>query len=335
MTVDISEERILEVKDLKVHFPIKGGIFKKQIGSIRAVDGVSFDIRKGETLGLVGESGCGKSTTGLSVLRLINATSGQINFQGRDLLKVQDKEMRGLRRNMQMVFQDPYSSLNPRMTAGNIIIEPLNVHQIGTKAERHERTKELMQLVGINPSYINRYPHEFSGGQRQRIGLARALSTNPQLIVADEPISALDVSIQAQVVNLMADLRASLGLTYLMVSHDLSMVRYMSDRVAVMYAGEIVEIGQTDDLFDRPMHPYTNALLSAIPKPDPVLERTRKRIMLQGDPPNPANHPIGCRFAARCWRATEVCRESAPVLRNPIESDFQERATHLVACHHV
>lgn len=323
-------EKILEVRDLKVHFPIFKGLLSKQVGAVKAVDGVSFDLRRGETLGLVGESGCGKSTTGLAILRLLEATSGKVLFQNRDLLDVNPTEMRKLRQHMQMVFQDPYSSLNPRMTVGSIIIEPLNVHRIGTAVERMERTQELMQLVGLNPSFINRYPHEFSGGQRQRIGLARALATNPALIVADEPISALDVSVQAQVVNLMVDLRKQLGLTYLMVSHDLSMVRYISDRVAVMYAGQIVEMGDRDSVFDSPRHPYTVALLSAIPSPNPKTERIRQRITLQGDVPNPANHPVGCRFAPRCWRATDVCRETAPVLRDLSMAGPQQR----VACHH-
>lgn len=330
MTYAQSTEKLLEVQDLKVHFPIYKGMLRKQVGAVKAVDGVSFDLRRGETLGLVGESGCGKSTTGLAILRLLEATSGKVLFQNHDLLDVNPKAMRKLRQNMQMVFQDPYSSLNPRMTVGSIIIEPLNVHRMGTAPERRERTQELMQLVGLNPSFINRYPHEFSGGQRQRIGLARALATNPALIVADEPISALDVSIQAQVVNLMADLRAQLGLTYLMISHDLSMVRYISDRVAVMYAGQIVEMGERDSVFDSPRHPYTIALLSAIPSPNPKTERTRQRITLQGDVPNPANHPVGCRFAPRCWRATELCRETAPVLRDLNALGPQHQA----ACHH-
>ena len=326
-------DKILEVKDLHVHFPIYKGLLKKKVGSVKAVDGVSFTLRPGETLGLVGESGCGKSTTGLAILRLLDATSGKVLFKNRDLMASNPKELRGLRKHMQMVFQDPYSSLNPRMTVGSIIVEPLNVHNEGTPSERVERTKDLMQLVGLNPSFINRYPHEFSGGQRQRIGLARALATNPALIVADEPISALDVSIQAQVVNLMADLRAQLGLTYLMVSHDLSMVRYISDRVAVMYAGQIVEIGGKDEVFDNPRHPYTIALLSAIPSPNPKVERTRQRITLQGDVPNPANHPIGCRFAPRCWRATDMCREVAPMLRDPEAAGTQHGDTRFVACH--
>jgi oligopeptide/dipeptide ABC transporter ATP-binding protein len=328
-------DALMKVRGLEVHFPIRRGLFRRQVGAVRAVDGVSFDLKRGETLGLVGESGCGKSTTGLAMLRLLNPTAGQIIFEGRDLALEAERPLRALRQHMQMVFQDPYSSLNPRMTVGSIVIEPLNVHKVGTPAERRERTQELMQVVGLNPSFINRYPHEFSGGQRQRIGLARALATNPSLIVADEPISALDVSIQAQVVNLMADLRAKLGLTYLMVSHDLSMVRYISDRVAVMYLGRIVEIGERDAVFDAPRHPYTLALLSAVPEPNPKRERSRKRIILQGDVPNPAQPPTGCRFHTRCPRATERCIVEDPLLRDPEPTATPPApAPHLVACHH-
>jgi oligopeptide transport system ATP-binding protein len=326
---------LLEVEGLKKHFPIHKGVFSKVSGHVYAVDGVSFSIGRGETLGLVGESGCGKSTTGLAMLRLLAMTGGQVQFDGCDMGGLDERELRGLRRHMQMVFQDPYSSLNPRMTVGSIVIEPLNVHNIGTQAERRERTQELMRLVGLNPSFINRYPHEFSGGQRQRIGLARALATNPSLIVADEPIAALDVSIQAQVVNLMADLRARFGLTYLMISHDLSMVRYISDRVAVMYLGRIVEIGPRDDVFDAPRHPYTRALLSAVPVPDPKRERARQRITLQGDVPSPANPPSGCRFHPRCSIATEICSREEPLLRDPSPADAPpKKVIRLVACHH-
>jgi oligopeptide/dipeptide ABC transporter ATP-binding protein len=325
-------EALVRVSDLKVHFPIRRGVLRRQSGAVHAVDGVSFDVRRGETLGLVGESGCGKSTTGLALLRLLEITSGQIVFAGRDLATLDAETLRRSRRHMQMVFQDPYSSLNPRLTVGSIVGEPLNVHRIGSTHERRERVAELMRLVGLDPSFINRYPHEFSGGQRQRIGLARALATNPSFIVADEPISALDVSIQAQVVNLMADLRAQLGLTYLMVSHDLSMVRYLSDRVAVMYLGRIVEIGRRDDVFDRPRHPYTQALLSAIPTPDPKRERQRRRIVLQGDVPNPSDPPTGCRFHPRCAHATAICREQDPPLRDPDASGAGD--ARLAACHH-
>jgi len=334
MTVAAASDLLVQVRDLQVHFPIRRGLLKRQVGAVRAVDGVSFDLHRGETLGLVGESGCGKSTTGLAVLRLLELTAGRILFEDRDLALLDERALRGLRLHMQMVFQDPYSSLNPRMTVGSIVIEPLNVHKLGTPAERRERTQQLMHLVGLNPSFINRYPHEFSGGQRQRIGLARALATNPSLIVADEPISALDVSIQAQVINLMADLRAQLGLTYLLVSHDLSMVRYISDRVAVMYLGRIVEIGDRDPVFDTPLHPYTRALLSAIPTPHPKRERARRRITLQGDVPNPSAPPAGCRFHPRCPLATAVCRESDPLLRDLSATGPPTRAPHLVACHH-
>ena len=324
---------LMEVRDLHVHFPIRRGLLRRQTGTVRAVDGVSFDLRRGETLGLVGESGCGKSTTGLAMLRLLDPTAGCVLFAGRDIASLGEGELRASRRHMQMVFQDPYSSLNPRMTVGSIIVEPLAVHRIGTPAERRDRVAELMRLVGLDPSFINRYPHEFSGGQRQRVGLARALATGPALIVADEPISALDVSIQAQVVNLMADLKGKLGLTYLMVSHDLSMVRYISDRVAVMYLGRIVEIGGRDMVFDTPRHPYTKALLSAIPTPDPKRERQRKRIVLHGDVPSPANPPSGCRFHPRCPIATAECRTSDPVLRE-IVAPSGLSPPHRVACHH-
>ena len=334
MTAATAPQKLVEIRDLKVHFPIHRGLLRRQTGAVRAVDGISLDIFRGETLGLVGESGCGKSTTGLAMLRLLDITAGEIRFDGRDVASLSQRELRAARRNMQMVFQDPYSSLNPRMTIGSIIVEPLNVHRVGTPVERRERVYELMRLVGLNPSFINRYPHEFSGGQRQRVGLARALATNPALIVADEPISALDVSIQAQVVNLMADLKERLGLTYVMVSHDLSMVRYISDRVAVMYLGRIVEIGERDRVFDAPAHPYTQALLSAIPSPDPKRERERRRIVLQGDVPNPANPPSGCHFHPRCPKATPLCKEADPALRSLAADTGHTRAVHGVACHH-
>jgi len=316
MTAATAPQKLVEIRDLKVHFPIHRGLLRRQTGAVRAVDGISLDIFRGETLGLVGESGCGKSTTGLAMLRLLDITAGEIRFDGRDVASLSQQELRAARRNMQMVFQDPYSSLNPRMTIGSIIVEPLNVHRVGTPAERRERVYELMRLVGLNPSFINRYPHEFSGGQRQRVGLAR------------------DVSIQAQVVNLMADLKERLGLTYVMVSHDLSMVRYISDRVAVMYLGRIVEIGERDRVFDAPAHPYTQALLSAIPSPDPKRERERRRIVLQGDVPNPANPPSGCHFHPRCPKATPLCKETDPPLRSLAADTGQTGAAHGVACHH-
>lgn len=321
---------LVEVEHLKVHFPIRRGLLRRQVGAVRAVDDVSFAVYEGETLGLVGESGCGKSTTGLAILKLLEVTAGHVRFRGEDVTQRSEAEMRPLRRHMMMVFQDPYSSLNPRMTVGAIIGEPLAVHRIGEVVEREARVQELLRLVGLSPTFINRYPHEFSGGQRQRIGLARALATSPAFIVADEPISALDVSIQAQVVNLMSDLKARLGLTYLMISHDLSMVRYISDRVAVMYLGKIVELGSRNNVFDRPMHPYTRALLSAVPTPNPKLERTRKRIILEGDVPSPANPPAGCRFHPRCAFAEDICRRNEPALRTLAIDDNIE---HRVACH--
>jgi oligopeptide transport system ATP-binding protein len=323
-------QSLVQVRDLKIHFPIYRGLVRRRVGAVQAVDGVSFDIYKGETLGLVGESGCGKSTTGLAVLQLLQLTAGTILFDNQDLTKLNAKQMRQARRHMQMIFQDPYSSLNPRMTVGQIIGEPLNVHKIGTQSERKDRVQELLRTVGLNPSFINRYPHEFSGGQRQRIGIARALATNPSFIVADEPISALDVSIQAQVVNLLSDLKAQFGLTYLFIAHDLAMVRYISNRVAVMYLGRIVELSNRDNVFDHPLHPYTRALLSAIPIPQPKKERARQRIILEGDVPSPANPPKGCRFNPRCAFATAECKEQDPVLRNLGDATVPQ----WVACHH-
>ncbi|MFQ5435420.1 MAG: ABC transporter ATP-binding protein [Anaerolineae bacterium] len=326
-----SKEVFIEVNNLKKHFPIFKGVFRRQVGAVQAVDGVSFDIFKGETLGLVGESGCGKSTTGRSILQLLKPTDGEVLFNGRDLTKLGPNELRRERRNMQMIFQDPYASLNPRLTVGRIVGEPLEIHNIGDTQSRKKRVQELLSLVGLNPYFINRYPHEFSGGQRQRIGIARALATNPDFIVADEPISALDVSIQAQVVNLMDDLKAELGLTYLFIAHDLSMVRYISDRVAVMYLGRIVELSERDEVFDHSLHPYTQALLSAIPIPDPEKEAKRQRLILEGDVPSPANPPSGCRFHPRCSYATEICSQQDPEFRNmPTRGN-----DHFVACHHV
>jgi oligopeptide transport system ATP-binding protein len=323
-------EVLVQVKDLKKHFPIRRGIVRRQVGAVQAVDGVSFDIYKGETLGLVGESGCGKSTAGRTILQLLTPTAGEVKFQERDLTALSKNDLRKARRNMQMIFQDPYASLNPRMTVGRIIGEPLEIHNIGNAKSREERVQELLKVVGLNPYFVNRYPHEFSGGQRQRIGIARALATNPSFIVADEPISALDVSIQAQVVNLLDDLKAELGLTYLFIAHDLSMVRYISDRVAVMYLGRIVELTNRDELYEHPLHPYTQALLSAIPIADPDKEAKRKRIILKGDVPNPANPPPACRFHTRCAYATEICREEDPAFRNLGTAENP----HMVACHH-
>jgi oligopeptide transport system ATP-binding protein len=305
---------LLEVRDLKMYFPITRGIvFQRQIGAVKAVDGISMTIKRGETLGLVGESGCGKSTAGRAILQLYKPTAGEVIFNGRDLTKLNGSEMRRTRRDVQMIFQDPYASLNPRMTVGDIIGEPIKVHNLrkGTKAVR-ERVQELLQLVGLNPYFINRYPHEFSGGQRQRIGIARALAVEPDFVVCDEPVSALDVSIQAQVINLLEDLQDQLGLTYLFIAHGLSVVKHISDRVAVMYLGRIVELADSVELYRQPLHPYTQALLSAVPIPDPMIEKKRQRIILQGDVPSPINPPPGCRFHTRCPIAIDKCRVEDP-----------------------
>jgi oligopeptide transport system ATP-binding protein len=320
---------LVRVENLVKHFPIsRGVIFQKQVGAVKAVDGVSFEIKKGETLGLVGESGCGKTTTGRTILQLHKPTAGEVHFRDINLTEASDGIMRELRRDMQIIFQDPYASLNPRMTVGRIIAEPLDVHNIGTPAERKERVQELLRLVGLNPYFVNRYPHEFSGGQRQRIGVARALALEPEFIVCDEPISALDVSIQAQVVNLLEDLQKELGLTYLFIAHDLSMVRHISNRIAVMYLGKIVELADRDDLFANTLHPYSIALLSAVPLHNPAAERERKRIILFGDVPSPANPPSGCRFHTRCPIAEKRCEVEDPEFRE-FEKD------HWVACHFV
>ncbi|NQU31472.1 MAG: dipeptide ABC transporter ATP-binding protein [Anaerolineae bacterium] len=318
---------LIRAENLTKHFPItRGIIFQREIGAVQAVDNVSFDIREGETLGLVGESGCGKSTTGRTILQLHRATSGKVFYGDENLTEASDDKMRKYRRDLQIIFQDPYASLNPRMTVGSIIAEPLEVHGIGTKKERRERVKELLALVGLNPYFINRYPHEFSGGQRQRIGVARALALNPKFIVCDEPIAALDVSIQAQVVNLLEELQKQFGLTYLFIAHDLSMVRHIADRTAVMYLGKIVELADRDELYGKPLHPYAQALLSAVPIPDPVKERNRKRIILEGDVPSPSNPPSGCRFHPRCPIAEDICSQTHPEWREALED-------HWVACH--
>ncbi len=322
-----SDNVLLHVEKLVKYFPImRGLIFQKQVGSVHAVDGVSFDIHRGETLGLVGKSGCGKSTTGRAILQLQKPTSGKVLFEGVDLVTLKPLELRKMRRKMQMIFQDPYASLNPRMTIGEIIGEPLRLHGLANRKESDKQVVELLELVGMNPAYANRYPHEFSGGQRQRVGVARSLSLNPSLIVCDEPISALDVSIQAQVVNLLEKLQQKFNLAYLFIAHDLSMVRHISTRVAVMYLGWIVELAPRDELYSHPLHPYTQALLSAVPIPDPEVEGNRKRITLEGDVPSPVNPPSGCRFRTRCPIATKICQEQVPEYR-------EISSGHFVACH--
>ena len=318
---------LIDVRDLQMHFPVtKGVIFQSRVGEVKAVDGVSFQIMRGETLGLVGESGSGKTTLGRCILQLLRPTGGQVRFRGEYLTELPGKDIRALRRELQIIFQDPYGSLNPRMTVGSIVEEPLIIHKLGDKDERKRRVAELFEVVGLNPNMMDRYPYEFSGGQRQRIGIARALAVNPTFIVCDEPVSALDVSIQAQVINLLRSLQERFELTYLFIAHDLSVVRHISDRVAVMYLGKIVEITDRDELYRDPKHPYTRALLSAVPIPDPVVEATRERIILTGDVPSPINPPSGCSFHPRCPFAMDVCREVTPVLKSTSEG-------HSVACH--
>ena len=319
-------EILLEVNKLRMWFPITQGIIiQRTVGHVKAVDEISFFIRRGETLGLVGESGCGKSTTGRAILQLYRPTSGDVFFEGKNLCEMKGEELRRMRRKMQMIFQDPYASLNPRMTVGNIIGEPLEVHNIARGNEKKERVQELLRVVGLNPYFVNRYPHEFSGGQRQRIGVARALAVNPSFIVCDEPISALDVSIQAQIINLLEELQEQFGLTYLFIAHDLSVVRHISNRVAVMYLGKIVELTSRAELYENPLHPYSQALLSAVPIPDPVVEEKRKRIILEGDVPSPVNPPKGCNFSTRCPVVMDVCKDQEP--------EFKEvRPEHWVAC---
>ena len=328
--VQTASDLLINVQGLKMYFPVSAGlIFQRKIADVKAVDGIDIEIKKGETLGLVGESGCGKSTTGRAILQLYKPTAGSVNFGGTELTKLGAGEMRRMRRKMQMIFQDPYASLNPRMSVGSIIGEPLQIHGLakGGRA-RKERIQDLMRVVGLNPYYANRYPHEFSGGQRQRIGIARALAVEPDFIVADEPVSALDVSIQAQIINLMEDLQQQFGLTYLFIAHDLSVVRHISDRVGVMYLGKMMELADRNELYENPLHPYTKALLSAVPVPDPAVERQRERIILTGDVPSPLRPPPGCVFNTRCPIAIDECRQVIPEWRDV-------GGGHMVACHRV
>ena len=325
MAKAVKQEVLLEVKDLVKHFPIRQGIiFSKQVGAVQAVDGISFDVNKGETLGLVGESGCGKTTAGRCILRLIEPTSGEVKFDGKDVPSLPKDELRELRKEMQIIFQDPYGSLNPRMTVGDIIGEPLHIHKIAKGAAKETRVREILETVGLSAFHARRFPHEFSGGQRQRIGIARALAVDPRLIICDEPVSALDVSIQAQVINLLQDLQEEFGLTYLFIAHDLSVVKHISDRVAVMYLGKIVELTGKAELYRNPKHPYTQALLSAIPEADPTIKK--ERILLKGDVPSPINPPSGCRFHTRCPKAMDICKTQDP--------EFVDTGDgHFVACH--
>ncbi|MFJ9538609.1 ABC transporter ATP-binding protein [Streptomyces sp. NPDC101225] len=323
-----SSETLLKVTGLQKHFPIRKGLLQRQVGAVRAVDGIDFEVRKGETLGVVGESGCGKSTMGRLITRLLEPTAGKVEFEGRDITHLGVGSMRPMRRDVQMIFQDPYSSLNPRHTIGTIVGAPFRLQGVEPEGGVKKEVQRLLSVVGLNPEHYNRYPHEFSGGQRQRIGIARALALNPKLVVADEPVSALDVSIQAQVVNLLDDLQEELGLTYVIIAHDLSVVRHVSDRIAVMYLGKIVELSDRESLYAAPLHPYTKALLSAVPIPDPKRRATKsERILLRGDVPSPISPPSGCRFHTRCWKATEICRTTEPPL-------LELRPGQQVACHH-
>ncbi|MFI2208645.1 ABC transporter ATP-binding protein [Streptomyces sp. NPDC020141] len=329
-------EPILEVRGLAKHYPLtRGVLLKKQIGAVRAVDGVDLDLLTGETLGIVGESGCGKSTLAKMIVHLERPTAGTIHYKGEDISRLSGRALKRVRRNIQMVFQDPYTSLNPRMTVGDIIGEPFDIHpEVAPKGDRRRRVRELLDVVGLNPEYINRYPHQFSGGQRQRIGIARGLALRPEIIVADEPVSALDVSVQAQVINLLASLKRELDLSLIFISHDLSIVRHISDRVGVMYLGRVVELGRDEEIYDHPTHPYTQALLSAVPVPDPLAREHRERILLGGDVPSPAHIPSGCRFRTRCWKAQERCALEIPLLAVPAEYRLAEGpAKHPSACH--
>jgi oligopeptide transport system ATP-binding protein len=326
----MSREVVLKAENLVKYYPIKAGVLRRTVGQVKAVDGVSFELYKGETLGIVGESGCGKSTLGRMLMRLEEPTAGKLTFDGVDMYSKKGAEMRRLRRDIQIVFQDPYTSLNPRKTVGDIVGEPFEIHRdVVPKAGRRRRVEELLDLVGLNPEHINRYPHQFSGGQRQRIGIARGVALNPKVIICDEPVSALDVSVQAQVVNLLESLQSELGLAYIFIAHDLSVVRHISDRVGVMYLGKIVEMGDEDEIYSRPTHPYTQALLSAVPLPDPTLRNVREQIVLTGDVPSPANPPVACRFHTRCWKAQEICSIEEPLL---VERPDGESA-HDSACH--
>jgi oligopeptide/dipeptide ABC transporter ATP-binding protein len=324
----VASQTLVDIRNLKMHFPLTQGIIRQRvIGYVRAVDGVSFSIERGQTLGLVGESGSGKTTIGRTIVRLYKPTAGEIIFGDKDMASLGGEELRQLRRRVQMIFQDPFASLNPRYTIGSLIAEPMHIYKVASNAEIRERTIELLRVVGLRPEYVDRYPHEFSGGQRQRIAVARAMSINPEFVIADEPVSALDVSIRAQVLNLLQGLQQQFNLTYLFVSHDLSVVRHVADRIAVMYLGRIVELAHRDELYASPKHPYTKALLSAVPIPDPQIEKRRQRIILSGDLPSPINIPTGCRFHTRCPMAQQICREVEPIY------EAKEGREHYAACH--
>jgi oligopeptide transport system ATP-binding protein len=326
----MTREVILQAENLVKHYPIKAGVLRRTVGHVKALDGVSFELYKGETLGIVGESGCGKSTLARTLMRLEEPTAGKLTFDGVDVYSQKGAAMRRLRRDIQIVFQDPYTSLNPRKTVGDIVGEPFEIHtDVLPKGDRRQRVQQLLDLVGLNPEHINRYPHQFSGGQRQRIGIARGLALNPKVIICDEPVSALDVSVQAQVVNLLGELQAGLGLAYIFIAHDLSVVRHISDRVGVMYLGKIVEIGDENQIYSRPTHPYTQALLSAVPMPDPTTRHSREQIVLTGDVPSPANPPPACRFHTRCWKAQEICSIEEPLLVARPDGE----SAHDSACH--